>query len=53
MKKNDKSKNVYELTQERLAVLFKEFDNILCVIFRWEGQWSAAESCIDYIRGTI
>ena len=28
MKKNDKSKNVYELTQERLTMLFKEFDNI-------------------------
>ena len=28
MKKNENVKNVYELAQERLAVLFKEFDNI-------------------------
>ena len=28
MKTNEKPKNAYELTQERLAVLFEEFDNI-------------------------
>ena len=28
MKKNENVKNVYELAQERLAILFKEFDNV-------------------------
>ena len=28
MKKNENVKNVYDLKQERLAGLFKEFDNI-------------------------
>lgn len=28
MKKTENGKNVYELAQERLSVLFKEFDNV-------------------------
>ena len=40
------SKNVYELAQERLELIFKEFDTI-CVSnslkIRREGQWRIAE----------
>jgi predicted phosphoadenosine phosphosulfate sulfurtransferase len=36
------SKNVYELAQERLELIFKEFDTI-CVSFSGEGQWRIAE----------
>ncbi len=30
-------KNVYELIQERLEVIFKEFDNIYISFSRWKG----------------
>ena len=36
------SKNVYELAQERLELIFREFDTI-CVSFRRERQWRIAE----------
>ena len=44
-------KNVYELTQERLRVIFNEFDNILWCLFL-EGKDSGVllNLCIDYIR---
>ena len=43
-------KNVYELAQERLHIIFKEFDNI-CVSFSG-GKDSGVllNLCIDYIR---
>lgn len=37
------SKNVYELAQERLELIFKEFDTICVSVFRREGQWRIAE----------
>lgn len=39
------SKNVYELAQERLDVIFREFDTI-CVLFREE---KTAECCWIYV----
>ena len=44
------SKNVYELAQERLELIFKEFDTI-CVSFSG-GKDSGVllNLCIDYIR---
>ena len=44
------TKNVYELAQERLHIIFKEFDNI-CVSFSG-GKDSGVllNLCIDYIR---
>ena len=43
MKKNENVKNVYELAQERLAVLSRSLTIFMCH-FRWKGQWSTAES---------
>lgn len=43
-------KNVYELAQERLHIIFKEFDNI-CVSFSGEKDSGVLLNlCIDYIR---
>ena len=50
MKKNDKSKNVYELTQERLTLLFKEFDNIYVSFSGGKDSGVLLNLCIDYIR---
>lgn len=50
MKKNDKSKNVYELTQERLTMLFKEFDNIYVSFSGGKDSGVLLNLCIDYIR---
>ena len=48
--KNHTDKNVYELSQERLRIIFNEFDNI-CVSFSG-GKDSGVllNLCIDYIR---
>ncbi|MBO4984397.1 MAG: DUF3440 domain-containing protein [Bacteroides sp.] len=47
---SETSKNVYQLCQERLAIIFEEFDNI-CVSFSG-GKDSGVllNLCIDYIR---
>ena len=50
MKKNNKSKNVYELTQERLTILFKEFDNIYVSFSGGKDSGVLLNLCIDYIR---
>lgn len=50
MKTNEKPKNVYELTQERLAVLFKEFDNIYVSFSGGKDSGVLLNLCIDYIR---
>lgn len=44
------TKNVYELAQERLGIIFKEFD-MICVSFSG-GKDSGVllNLCIDYIR---
>lgn len=50
MKKNENVKSVYELTQERLAVLFKEFDNIYVSFSGGKDSGVLLNLCIDYIR---
>lgn len=50
MKKNENVKNVYELAQERLAVLFKEFDNIYVSFSGGKDSGVLLNLCIDYIR---
>ena len=50
MKTNEKPKNVYELTQERLAVLIKEFDNIYVSFSGGKDSGVLLNLCIDYIR---
>lgn len=47
----DKSeKNVYELTQERLRIIFKEFDNV-CVSFSGgKDSGLLLNLCMDYVR---
>lgn len=50
MKKNENVKNVYELTQERLAILFKEFDNIYVSFSGGKDSGVLLNLCIDYIR---
>ena len=49
-RKNASTKNVYELAQERLDVIFREFDNI-CVSFSG-GKDSGVllNLCMDYVR---
>lgn len=36
-------KNVYELTQERLRVIFNEFDNVYVSFSGGKDNWSIAE----------
>ena len=43
-------KNVYELIQERLAVIFKEFDNIYISFSGGKDSGVLLNLCIDYIR---
>ena len=50
MKKNENTKNVYELTQERLAILFKEFDNVYVSFSGGKDSGVLLNLCIDYIR---
>ena len=48
---NDASKkNVYELAQERLNVIFKEFDNIYVSFSGGKDSGVLLNMCIDYIR---
>lgn len=50
MKKTENEKNVYELTQERLSVLFKEFDNVYVSFSGGKDSGVLLNLCIDYIR---
>lgn len=50
MKKTENGKNVYELTQERLSVLFKEFDNVYVSFSGGKDSGVLLHLCIDYIR---
>lgn len=50
MKKTENKKNVYELTQERLSVLFKEFDNVYVSFSGGKDSGVLLNLCIDYIR---
>lgn len=43
-------KNVYELTQERLKVIFSEFDNIYVSFSGGKDSGVLLSLCIDYIR---
>lgn len=44
------SKNVYELTQERLNIIFKHFDNIYISFSGGKDSGVLLNLCIDYIR---
>ena len=43
-------KNVYELTQERLRVIFNEFDNVYVSPSGSKDSRVMLNLCIDYIR---
>ena len=44
------TKNVYELAQERLDIIFKEFDNIYVSFSGGKDSGILLNMCIDYIR---
>ena len=44
------TKNVYELAQERLKVIFNEFDNIYVSFSGGKDSGVLLSMCIDYIR---
>lgn len=48
--KTENGKNVYELAQERLSVLFKEFDNVYVSFSGGKDSGVLLNLCIDYIR---
>ncbi|MCD8166641.1 MAG: DUF3440 domain-containing protein [Bacteroides sp.] len=50
MKKQEVQKNVYELAQERLKVIFNEFDNIYVSFSGGKDSGMLLNLCIDYIR---
>lgn len=50
MNKQNTKKNVYELTQERLRMIFNEFDNIYVSFSGGKDSGILLELCIDYIR---
>ena len=43
-------KNVYELIQERLEVIFKEFDNIYISFSGGKDSGVLLNLCLDYMR---
>lgn len=49
-KNNHRNKNVYELAQERLKVIFNEFDNIYVSFSGGKDSGVLLNMCIDYIR---
>lgn len=49
-KKVTGTKNVYELAQERLKVIFNEFDNIYVSFSGGKDSGVLLNMCIDYIR---
>lgn len=46
----DIPKNVYDLAQERLDIIFKEFDTICVSFSRGKDSGVLLNLCIDYIR---
>ena len=50
MNRQNTKKNVYELTQERLRMIFNEFDNIYVSFSGGKDSGILLELCIDYIR---
>lgn len=50
MKKVTEAKNVYELAQERLRMIFSEFDNIYVSFSGGKDSGVLLNLCIDYIR---
>ena len=46
----ERRKNVYELVQERLDMIFKEFDNIYVSFSGGKDSGVLLNLCIDYIR---
>ena len=47
---NPLKKNVYELAQERLDIIFKEFDNVYISFSGGKDSGVLLNLCIDYIR---
>ncbi len=47
---SQENKNVYELTQERLEIIFKEFDNIIVSFSGGKDSGVLLNLCIDYMR---
>lgn len=52
MAKNYLNKNVYELAKERIAYIFKEFDNVLVAFSGGKDSTACLEMCYDYAKQT-
>ena len=52
MAKNYLNKNVYELAKERIAYIFKEFDNVLVAFSGGKDSSVCLEMCYDYAKQT-
>lgn len=48
--KETTAKNVYQLAQERLDIIFKEFDNVYVSFSGGKDSGVLLNMCIDYIR---